>query len=214
MEPTMADPTFDAGAALEHLRGSDAVLRKVIDRIGDFDIELQTSPSTFASLAQAIIFQQLSPKAAGTIFGRLCALFPDCGGHLDPEHITGAEDDLLRSAGVSGSKLLSLRDLARRTLDGTVPDLHEAILLGDDELTERLVEVRGIGKWSAQMFLIFKLGRPDVLPVDDYGMRRGFGVAFKKGEMPSKEDVSKRAKRWTPYRSVASWYLWRVAEEK
>ena len=188
-------------------------MRRVIDRVGPFALELQQTPSTFGALAEAIVYQQLNPRAASTIFGRLCALFPGERTYLEPEHILGTPDETLRSAGLSGAKLLALRDLARRTEEGTVPTLRQAARLDDEELIERLVEVRGIGRWTAQMFLIFRLGRPDVLPVDDYGLRRGFAVAFNSGELPDRLEVEGRGRKWAPYRSVASWYLWRVAEE-
>jgi 3-methyladenine DNA glycosylase/8-oxoguanine DNA glycosylase len=205
-------PGYDAAVAVEHLRASDAVLKKAIDRIGPFELQLQKTPSTFGALAEAIVFQQLSPRAAGTIFGRLCALFPD-DPHLGPEQILNTPDETLRGAGLSGAKLLALRDLARRTEEGTVPTIRQAMRIEDEELIERLVAVRGIGRWTAQMFLIFRLGRPDVLPVDDYGLRRGFATAFSLKELPGKQDVASRGARWGPYRSAASWYLWRVAEE-
>ncbi|MGO9344146.1 MAG: DNA-3-methyladenine glycosylase family protein [Acidimicrobiales bacterium] len=205
-------PGYDAAVAVEHLRASDAVLRKAIDRIGPFGLQLQNTPSTFGALAEAIVYQQLSPRAAATIFGRLCALFPD-DPYLRPEQILDTADESIRAAGISGAKLFALRDLARRTEEGTVPTIRQARHIEDEELIERLVSVRGIGRWTAQMFLIFRLGRPDVLPVDDYGLRRGFATAFRLKELPSKQEVAARGERWGPYRSAASWYLWRVAEE-
>jgi 3-methyladenine DNA glycosylase/8-oxoguanine DNA glycosylase len=203
---------FDSGGAMAHLRASDKVLANTIDRVGTFHFELQRTPSTFGALAEAIVYQQLNPKAAATIFGRVCALFPESSGFLEPEDILGAGDDVLRSAGLSGSKLLSLRDLARRTVDGSVPTIRAAQRMGDETLLERLVEVRGIGTWTAQMFLMFRLGRPDILPLDDYGLRRGFGIAFKRPGLPDKSEIARRGARWAPYRSVASWYLWRAAD--
>ena len=205
-------PSYDAAVAIGHLRASDAVLKRTIDRIGPFALELQSTPSTFGALAEAIVYQQLNPKAAGTIFGRLCALFPGGRSYLEPDQILNTPDETLRTAGLSGAKLLALRDLARRTQEGTVPTLRQATRMEDEELIERLVEVRGIGRWTAQMFLIFRLGRPDVLPVDDYGLRRGYAVAFNKTELPGKEEIDLRGNRWAPYRSAASWYLWRAAE--
>lgn len=206
-------PKIDAQHALEHLRTKDVVLGRTIDGIGQYALELQRAPSTFGALCEAIVFQQLSPRAAGTIFHRVCDLFPEANGFLEAEHILSAPDDVLRGAGLSGAKLLSLQDLARRTLDGTVPTLRQAQRMDDEEIIERLIEVRGIGRWTAQMFLMFRLGRPDVLPVDDYGIRKGFAVAFKKRELPEKEEIERRGRRWAPYRSVACWYLWRVAEQ-
>ncbi len=206
-------PRYDAVAAVEHLRASDAVLKRLIDRTGPLRLELQRTPSTFGALAEAIVYQQLSPKAAGTIFGRLCALFPGERTYLEPDQILHTPDETLRAAGLSGAKLLALRDLARRTEEGTVPTLRQAMRIEDEELIERLICVRGIGRWTAQMFLIFGLGRPDVLPVDDYGLRRGYATAFRMAELPGKEEVATRGERWGPYRSAASWYLWRAAEQ-
>jgi 3-methyladenine DNA glycosylase/8-oxoguanine DNA glycosylase len=206
-------PGYDTHAAVEHLRASDAVLKKVVDRIGPLGLEVNKTPSAFGALAEAIVYQQLSPRAAATIFGRVCDLFPDGGPYPEPDQVLLATDEALRGAGLSAAKLLALRDLARKTQDGTLPTLRQAMRIEDEELIERLVSVRGIGRWTAQMFLIFNLGRPDVIPVDDYGLRRGFARAFKLKELPDKQQVSSRAERWSPYRSAASWYLWRVAEE-
>jgi 3-methyladenine DNA glycosylase/8-oxoguanine DNA glycosylase len=208
----MGTRAFDTDAAVAHLRTADRVLAKTIERVGEFRLALQRTPSTFGALAEAIVYQQLNPKAAATIFGRLCALFPDSSGFLEAEHIEGAQDAVLRSAGLSGSKLLSLRDLARRTVDGSVPTLRAAQRMDDETLLERLVQVRGIGTWTAQMFLIFRLGRPDILPLDDYGLRRGFAIVFKRPDLPDKNEIANRGTRWAPYRSVASWYLWRAAD--
>jgi 3-methyladenine DNA glycosylase/8-oxoguanine DNA glycosylase len=206
-------PGYDTHSAVEHLRKSDAVLKKVVDRIGPLGLEVTKTPSAFGALAEAIVYQQLNPSAAATIFGRVCDLFPDGGRYPEPDQVLLATDDALRGAGLSAAKLLALRDLARKTQDGTLPTLRQAKRIEDEELIARLVSVRGIGRWTAQMFLIFSLGRPDVLPVDDYGLRRGFARAFKLKELPGKEEVGARAERWSPYRSAASWYLWRVAEE-
>jgi 3-methyladenine DNA glycosylase/8-oxoguanine DNA glycosylase len=204
---------IDTEAALEQLRTKDVVLGRIIDVIGPFKLELQKTPSTFGALCEAIVYQQLNPRAASTIFGRVVALFPESNGFLEPENILSTPDASLRAAGLSGAKLLSLQDLARRTLEGTVPTLRQAARMDDEEIIRRLVEVRGIGRWTAQMFLMFRLGRPDVLPVDDFGIRKGFAIAFKTREPPTKEEIERRGKRWTPYRSVASWYLWRMAEQ-
>jgi 3-methyladenine DNA glycosylase/8-oxoguanine DNA glycosylase len=173
-------------------------------------MQLQRTPSVFGALAEAIVFQQLNGKAAATIFARLCALFPHQQG-LTPERILRASDEKLRSAGLSNNKLLSLRDLAQKTKTGEVPTLAEVQRMSDQEIIERLTSVRGIGQWTVEMLLMFRLGRPDVLPVDDFGVRKGFGIAFKKLE-PSKKDVEKRGERWRPYRTAASWYLWRATD--
>lgn len=201
---------FDPAAAVAALRAADPRLAKLIDRIGPFRMQLQRTPSIFAALAEAIVFQQLNGKAAATIFARLCALFPHATG-LTPEGILRAREDRLRSAGLSGSKLASLRDLASKTRSHELPTLAEVQNMPDAEVIERLTAVRGIGQWTVEMLLMFRLGRPDVLPVDDFGVRKGFGIAFAKAE-PSKADIEKRGERWKPYRTVASWYLWRATD--
>ncbi len=202
--------TFDPEAAVAHLRAADKVLGRLMDRIGPFRMQLQRTPSVFGALAEAIVFQQLNGKAAATIFARLCALFPHAGG-LTPERILKASDDKLRSAGLSGSKLASLRDLASKTRAGDLPTLEDVQGMSDQEIIDRLTAVRGIGQWTVEMLLMFRLGRPDVLPVDDFGVRKGFGIAFKQAD-PGKKDVEKRGERWRPYRTVASWYLWRATD--
>ena len=204
--------SFDARVAVEHVRASDPVLARVIDAVGPFRLQLKRAPSSFAALAEAIVYQQLSGKAAATIFARVRALFPRAHEGPTPEQILRASEARLRSAGLSRSKLLSLRDLARRAAGGELPTFAELERLEDAGIVERLTQVRGIGRWTVEMLLIFRLGRPDVLPADDYGIRKGFAIAFKKRELPAREDVERRGTRWKPYRTVASWYLWRAAE--
>jgi len=203
---------FDPTTAVEHLRASDVALARVIDAVGPFRMQLKKTPSLFAALAEAIVYQQLTAKAAGTIYARVCALFPRAHQGPTAEQLLRISDEKLRAAGLSGSKLLSLRDLARRAAAGEIPTLAEAHRMDDAEIIQRLTEVRGIGRWTAEMLLMFRLGRPDILPVDDYGIRKGFAVAFRKRETPAPADVEKRGARWRPYRTVASWYLWRAAD--
>ena len=202
---------FDPAAAVAALREADSRLAALIDRVGPFRMQLQRTPSVFGALAEAIVFQQLNGKAAATIFARLCALFPHSVG-LTPEGLTRTREDRLRSAGLSGSKIASLRDLANKTRAGELPTLADVRSMPDEEIIERLTIVRGIGRWTVEMLLMFRLGRPDVLPVDDFGVRKGFGIAFAHKGEPSKQDVEKRGERWRPYRSVASWYLWRATD--
>jgi 3-methyladenine DNA glycosylase/8-oxoguanine DNA glycosylase len=203
---------FDPAEALLHLRGSDPALARLIDAVGPFTLRLKETPSLFGVLAEAIVYQQLTGKAAATIFGRVCALFPRAHAGPSAKHVLRARDDKLRAAGLSRAKLLSLRDLARRTAGGELPTLAQVHRMEDEAIIERLTTVRGIGRWTVEMLLIFRLGRPDVLPVDDYGIRKGFAFAFKKRELPSRADLEKRGARWKPYRTVASWYLWRAVE--
>ena len=200
---------FDPGVAVAHVRASDAALARVIDAVGPFGMQLKKTPSLFGALAEAIVYQQLNGRAAATIFARVCALFPRAHDGPTAEQILRASDDKLRGAGLSRGKLLSLRDLARRSVDGEIPTLAEAGRMADDAIVERLTEVRGIGRWTVEMLLIFRLGRPDVLPADDYGIRKGFATVFKT-KLPDRKAIECRGTRWAPYRTVASWYLWRV----
>jgi methylated-DNA-[protein]-cysteine S-methyltransferase len=201
---------FDPQAAVEHLRAVEPALGRLIDAVGRCALELKRAPSLFGALAEAIVYQQLHGRAAATIYGRLCALFPRAG--LTAASILRASDEKLRGAGLSRAKMLSLQDLARRAAAGEIPTLAEARGMDDETILERLTPVRGIGRWTVEMLLIFRLGRPDVLPADDYGVRKGFAVAFRKRELPSPKELAKRGERWRPYRTVASWYLWRAAE--
>jgi methylated-DNA-[protein]-cysteine S-methyltransferase len=200
---------FDPDLAIAHLRASDPVLALAIDEIGPFRMRLRPAPSVFAVLARAIVNQQLNGKAAAAIFARLCALFPR--GEPSARRMLRLPDERLRGVGLSAAKLLSLRDLAQKAEDGTIPTLAEIHDLPDEAIIERLSKVRGIGRWSAEMLLMFRLGRPDVLPVDDYGVRKGFGIAYDR-EMPSPKELAAFGERWRPYRTAASWYLWRVVE--
>jgi len=204
---------FDPETAIAHLRKADTALARLIDATGPFRMELKTAPSLFAALAEAIVYQQLTGKAAATIHGRVCALFPRTKAGLSADHILRVSDQKLRDAGLSRPKILSLRDLALRTANGDIPTLAQAHKMEDAAIVERLTEVRGIGRWTAEMLLIFRFGRPDVLPADDYGIRKGFAYAFRKQDLPSREEIEKRGARWKPYCTVASWYLWRAAEK-
>lgn len=206
-------PGFDACAAVDHLRRADAALARVIDVIGPFHLQLKNTPSVFSALAEAIVYQQLTGKAAATIFARVCALFPHAHHGLTAERILRAPDEKLRAAGLSAAKLLALRDLAQRSASGELPTLSDLATMDNEEIIERLTTVRGIGRWTVEMLLIFRLGRPDVLPLDDYGIRKGFAVAFGKRKIPERKTLEKHAARWKPYRSVASWYLWRAADQ-
>jgi 3-methyladenine DNA glycosylase/8-oxoguanine DNA glycosylase len=204
----MAEFGFNPKAAIRHLRTADPDLAGVIDAVGPFAMQLNPARSVFTALARAIVYQQLSNKAAATIFGRVCAHFPRGHVGLTPERMLALSDARIRAAGISRPKLTALRDLARRSAAGEVPTLAQARRLSDAEIVERLVAVHGIGRWSAEMFLMFFLGRPDVLPVDDYSLRKAYARAFGKRTLPSPQALEKRGEKWRPYRTVASWYLW------
>jgi len=202
------------------LKATDKKLGALIERVGPLTMKLDSSASPFESLLESILYQQLHGKAAATIHARVRALF---GGDPAPQLLLDTPDERLRACGVSGNKIKAFKDLAAKTLDGTVPT-HAAInKLSDAEIIERLTAVRGIGAWTVEMLLIFRLGRPDVFPVTDYGVRKGFALTFQKipktraltaADLPKADVMLKRAKKWSPYRSVASWYMWRACDLK
>ncbi len=167
--------------------------------------------SPFHSLMRAITYQQLSGKAAATIHGRVVALFPD-ETEPHPAALLELPERALRGAGLSRNKLLALRDLAAKTLDGTVPDSKGLRRMPDAEVIERLTAVRGVGRWTVEMLLIFTLGRPDVLPVTDLGVRKGFQHAYGMKRLPAYSTLERAGRNWAPYRSIAAWYLWRAAD--
>lgn len=203
-----AKPRFDPVAAVGHLRAGDPILGALIDRVGPFALEPRRSPSLFEALLRSIIYQQLHARAASTIHGRVREALRPHGG-ARPEALAGVPDEELRRAGLSRNKLLAIRDLAAKCLAGTVPSLRDARRLADEELVTRLTEVRGIGPWTVHMLLIFHLGRPDVLPTGDLAIRAGFKRLYGKRRDPSPAALLRHGRRWQPYRSVASWYLWR-----
>jgi DNA-3-methyladenine glycosylase II len=199
---------FDPAEALDHLRANDPVLQEVIERVGPFSLELRPADDLFESLLRSIVFQQLHGRAATTIHGRVLEVLRPHGG-ARPHALAKASDADLRGAGLSRAKLLAVRDLAKKCLAGVVPTLREAHRLTDEELVARLTEVRGIGPWTVHVLLIFYLGRPDVMPTGDFAIRLAFKKIYRKRRDPSPETILKHARRWQPYRSVASWYLWR-----
>ncbi len=199
---------FDPAEALAHLRTNDEILGGVITRVGPFTLELRPVDSLFEALLRSIVFQQLHGKAANTIHGRVLEVLKQHGGPT-ADALTKATDGELRGAGLSRSKLAAIRDLAAKCRDGVVPTLREAHKLPDDELVARLTEARGIGPWTVHMLLIFYLGRPDVMPTGDFAIRAAFKKIYHKRREPKPEHIIKHARCWQPYRSVASWYLWR-----
>ncbi len=194
--------------ALAHLRGADPVLRKVIEQVGPCRLRPLTDGSHFEFIARAIVYQQLSTKAAATIHGRVQAL---CGGTVAADPLISLSDDALRGAGLSRQKLGYLRDLSARAANGSFETIRLPEL-PDDEVTRQLIQVKGVGVWTAQMFLMFRLGRPDVLPVLDLGVRKGVQRAYRLRKLPDAKRVEKIAAPWAPYRTVGSWYMWRVLE--
>jgi DNA-3-methyladenine glycosylase II len=201
---------YDPDEAVRHLRSVDKTLAGLMKRTGPFTLEIRGMHDPFEALARNIVFQQLHGTAAAAIHGRVLALFG--GGKLRPADILGAADEDLRGAGLSGAKLAALKDLAAKTVDGTVPTLARLRRMSDEEIVERLTQVRGIGRWTVEMLLMFRLGRPDVLPVGDFAVRKGFALAYGWKESPKPKELIEFGERWRPYRSVASWYMWRAVD--
>ncbi len=223
-------PAYDSAAALRELSQADPKLGRLIERAGPFTLKLASSQSPFEALLESIVYQQLHGKAAAAIHAKLLRSFAEPGpagdlahpaSHPTAQHLLDAPNEQLRQAGLSHNKALAVRDLAARTLDGTVPTLPRIRRMADAEIIEHLTQVRGIGRWTVEMFLIFRLGRPDILPTSDYGVRKGFALTFGKlkpadkvspAGLPKPEAMEKRARKWHPWCSVASWYLWRACD--
>jgi len=184
-----------------------------IAEVGPFSLKPKVRRSPFESLARAIAYQQLHDKAAESILRRFMALFP--GRRFPrPDDLLAMNASAIRKAGFSRPKILALHDLATKTLDGTVPTNRMMKRFEDEAIIEQLIEVRGIGRWTVEMMLIFQLGRPDVLPVDDFGVRNGFRIAYGRRTLPSARTMIRYGERWKPYRTIASWYLWRAADRE
>jgi 3-methyladenine DNA glycosylase/8-oxoguanine DNA glycosylase len=203
---------MDHKHAHRHIAASDARLAQLIARSRRYDITPALSVRPFDALAESIAYQQLSGKAAATIWGRVRALYPRKK-FLDPKLVLATPDAKLRGAGLSGSKVAALKDLAAKTIDGTVPTGRALAKMTDEEIVERLIAVRGIGRWTVEMLLLFDLGRPDVWPVHDYGVRKGFAKIFGKRKLPTPKQLMKLGEKWRPYRSVAAWYCWRALDK-
>ena len=238
---------YDVDVALAYLRAADPKLGALIDRAEAaghrFRIDTESRGTPFEALLRTILYQQLHGKAAATIHRRLRLLFVSAElrstieaaikadqdheefAHLltdpHPQLLLDTPDELLRAAGVSGNKIKAMRDLAAHVLDGTIPTHKAIVKLSDAEILERLTQVRGIGAWTVEMLLIFRLGRPDIFPVTDFGVRKGFALTFMRvpknraitqADLPTAEQMLRRAKKWSPYRSVAAWYMWRACD--
>jgi 3-methyladenine DNA glycosylase/8-oxoguanine DNA glycosylase len=202
---------FDQVEAHAFLSRTDDRLARVIQQIGKFQFVLDQCDSVYESLLEAIAYQSISGKAAATIFARIKALGSN-GNCPTPQEILRMRKQTLRKAGLSNAKILAVKDLAKKTIDGIVPTLPEAEKMSDEELVERLISVRGIGAWTVEMFLIFRLGRPDVLPIRDYGVQKGFALTYRKRRIPKPKELLKFGERWRPWRTVASWYMWRAVQ--
>jgi DNA-3-methyladenine glycosylase II len=198
-------------AAHRHLSKRDPVLRRLIREHGKCDLVPEKRRSPFQSLVQAVAHQQLNGTAANNILTRFKKLFP--GRKFPrPDDLATVTDTQIRACGFSFAKIKSIRDIAAKALDGTIPSSRQIVKLSDDEIIARLTEVRGVGRWTVEMLLIFQLGRPNVLPVGDFGVRTGFRVAYKKREMPEPKALLAFGEKWKPHRTTAAWFLWCVAD--
>ena len=194
-----------------HLAASDPVMAALIGAVGPCALEAEDEIHPFQALAQAIAHQQLNGTAADTILKRLVATC-GAGSFPSPQRVLDAPVATLRAAGFSFAKVAALKDLAAKTLASLVPDHAALAALADEEIVARLTQVRGIGRWTVQMLLMFRLGRPDVLPVDDFGVRAGFRAAYGLRSLPHPKALAAWGERWKPFRSAAAWYLWRALE--
>ena len=197
--------------AIRHLSAVDPVMRALIRRVGPCGLAVRNH-SPFETLVRAIAHQQIHGRAAEAILGRFIALFPDRR-FPTPDDIAAVDPRKLRRAGFSRAKTRSIKDIARKTRRGLIPTRRACQQFTDAELIARLIQVRGVGQWTVEMLLLFTLGRPDVLPVDDFGVREGFKIAYGRRKQPTPKQLRRYGTRWEPYRSVAAWYLWRAAEK-
>lgn len=212
---TRKPPRIDTPASLRkactHLCSVDPAMAALIERIGPCRLKVNQEHDLFLTLARAIVFQQLHGKAAETIFNRTAALFPRSE-VFTAKDIKRASEEKLRSAGLSRNKQLALRDLADKVLDGTLPPMEALHAHDNEHIITTLTQVRGIGRWTVEMLLMFRLGRPDVLPADDFGVRKGFMLMQGHSELPTPKALKQHGESWAPWRTVASWYLWRAAD--
>lgn len=197
---------------IAHLCRIDPVMKGLIGQVGPYALPPPPRRTPFESLVRAIAYQQLHEKAAESILKRFIAL---CPGRRFPQptDVLALAPESIREAGFSRAKIAALQDLATKAIDGTLPTAAVIRRLEDDAIVERLVAVRGIGRWTVEMLLIFQLGRPDVLPVDDFGVRNGFRIAYKRQAMPTPQELLRYGERWRPYRTAAAWYLWRAVDQ-
>ena len=203
---------FDLAEAIKHLSTGDEKLKLLIAETAPFQVDQDHLQSPYEALLEAIVYQSISGKAAATIFARIKALSAT-GRAPTPQEILKLRKQTLRKAGLSNAKAVAMKDLAKKTIEGIVPTLEEAQKISDEELIKRLTSVRGIGAWTVEMFLIFRLGRPDVLPIHDLGVKKGWSITYKKKHMPKPKELLAFGERWRPYRTVASWYMWRACHQ-
>jgi DNA-3-methyladenine glycosylase II len=196
--------------ALAHLSRADRTLGKLIRRVGPYGLKSQRW-SPFQALVRSVVYQQLNGTAAATILGRVKQLYPGVR-FPTPEELLSTPDERLRSAGLSRAKTAALKDIAAKTLEGIVPTRKAAVKLSNEEMVERLTVIRGVGPWTVEMLLIFTLGRTDVLPATDFGVRKGFALTYGREELPHPKELIEFGERWRPHRTAAAWYFWRACE--
>lgn len=202
---------FETKEAAKVLSGVDRRMARVIEQVGPLQIPLKPIHNPFRTLTESIAYQKLHPKAASTILSRFKALYPDRRFPL-PDDVMATGDDQMRGAGLSRAKTIAIKDLAKKILDGSIPSTSRLMRMDDEEIIEHLIRVRGIGRWTAEMLLIFGYGRPDVLPATDYGIQKGFAGVYRKGKMPSPKEILEYGEKWRPFRTTASLYLWRAVD--
>src|SRR5437762_3615530 len=198
-------------AAIEHLTKADKVLARLIRKVGPCGLKARERCSPFQALVQSVAHQQLNGIAANTILKRVMALYPRRK-FPTPDDVLATPDEKLRGAGLSRAKVAAIKDIAAKTMEGVIPSAREIVKLTEAEIFERLTPVRGVGPWTVEMLLIFTLGRPDVLPVTDYGVRKGFALTYGWKELPTPKELREFGQRWQPHRTIAAWYFWRALE--
>ena len=197
--------------AIAHLSRADKTLAKLIKQVGPCRLEPQTKRAPFQALVRSVTFQQFNGKAAETILGRVLALYPGKK-FPSPEDLLATPDEKLRAAGLSRNKTAAVKDIAAKTINGVVPDSRTIKKLSNEEILERLTSVRGVGPWTVEMLLMFTLGREDVFPVTDFGVRKGFAITYGLKELPSPKKLLAHGEKWRPHRTTAAWYLWRAVD--
>ena len=196
---------------LQHLSAADKVLGRLIRKVGPCTLKPERNCSPFQSLVRSVAYQQLTGKAAATILGRVKDLFPTQR-FPEPQDLVRISVEQLRGAGLSRAKVAAVKDIAAKTLEGVVPTSVAIRKMSDAEILEQLTTIRGVGPWTVEMLLMFRLGRPDVLPITDYGVRKGFALTYKLDELPTPKELLAHGEKWRPYRTTAAWYMWRALE--
>jgi 3-methyladenine DNA glycosylase/8-oxoguanine DNA glycosylase len=203
--------SFDPVEAVIYLSERDPIMGALIHAVGPYTVETEGSVDVFEALCQAIVHQQLSGKAAGTIYSRFTSLLPP-GSGIHASDVLPLDPDALRACGLSRAKTLAILDLAEKSVSGIVPHMRELFTMSDEDILETLTQVRGVGTWTVQMLLMFRLGRPDVFPATDLGVQKGYALVYRRENLPKPRDLEVIAEQWKPFRTVAAWYFWRALE--